>query len=74
MNGNFYLQGMLKKLIIGEVIVAIPCIITSARNVENIKELPVIKITMETKEIIIPQGCVKVGNLIGQVQMKINIA
>ena len=27
---------------------------------------------METKEIIIPQGWVKVGNLIGQVQMKIN--
>lgn len=35
---------------IGAVIVAIPCIITSARNVENIKELPVIKITMNAKE------------------------
>lgn len=29
---------------------------------------------METKEMIIPQGWVNVGNLIGQVQMKINIA
>ena len=29
---------------------------------------------METKEMITPQGWVKVGNLIGQVQMKINIA
>lgn len=29
---------------------------------------------MEIKEMIIPQGWVKVGNLIGQVQMKINIA
>ena len=29
---------------------------------------------MKTKEMIIPQGWVNVGNLIGQVQMKINIA